>query len=182
MKFIYGRKFSRIRMYVKTVKTNPNINPIKNVKIMKYKLVQRKNPQKPAEPGKWYPQAVNAGKVTVKQIVTDIAGRSSLTRGDINNVLDNFLDRLPAYLMLGHSVQLGSFGTIRLSVTGEGVDTNGRAGGRVSLFDNYSEWDGAESSFVGVDKRYYAGNDTFIMRDLSREQVVMWLSGDDLEK
>lgn len=90
---------------------------------MKYKLVQRKNPQKPAEPGKWYPQAVNAGKVTVKQIVTDIAGRSSLTRGDINNVLDNFLDRLPAYLMLGHSVQLGSFGTIRLSVTGEGVDT-----------------------------------------------------------
>ena len=51
----------------------------------------------------------------------------------------------------------------------------------VSLFDNYYEWDGAESSFAGVDKRYHAGNDTLIMRDLSREQVVMQLSGDDLE-
>ena len=57
----------------------------------------------------------------------------------------------------------------------------GRAGGRVSLFDNYYEWDGAGSSFAGVDKRYHAGNDTLIMRDLSREQVVMRLSGDDLE-
>ncbi len=91
---------------------------------MKYKLVQRKNPQKPAEPGKWYPQAINAGKVTVRQIVGDISGRSSLTRGDVSNVLENFLDRLPAYLMLGHSVQLGSFGTVRLSITGEGADTN----------------------------------------------------------
>ncbi len=90
---------------------------------MKYKLVQRKNPLKPSEPGKFYPQAVNAGKITVRQIVSDISGRSSLTRGDINNVLDNFLDRLPAYLMLGHSVRLGDFGTLRLSITGEGTAT-----------------------------------------------------------
>ena len=55
------------------------------------------------------------------------------------------------------------------------------SGKRYILFDNYSEWDGAGSSFAGVDKRYHAGNDTLIMRDLSREQVVMRLSGDDLE-
>ena len=35
----------------------------------------------------------------------------------------------------------------------------GKTGGRVSLFDNYHEWDGAGSSFAGVDKRYHAGND-----------------------
>ena len=78
-------------------------------------------------------------------------------------------------------VSAGASGSIVQGGAGNDSYSYGRAGGRVSLFDNYSEWDGAESSFAGVDKRYHAGNDTLIMRDLSREQVVMRLSGDDLE-
>ena len=53
--------------------------------------------------------------------------------------------------------------------------------GHDTLFDNYYEWDGAESSFAGVDKRYHAGNNTLIMQNLNHKQVVMRLSGDDLE-
>ncbi|MDR1340648.1 MAG: DNA-binding protein, partial [Prevotellaceae bacterium] len=52
----------------------------------------------------------------------EIAGRSSLTRGDIENVLNNFLDVLPTFLKLGLSVKLGEFGTMRLSIISEGVD------------------------------------------------------------
>ncbi|KAA6301371.1 MAG: hypothetical protein EZS26_002460 [Candidatus Ordinivivax streblomastigis] len=90
---------------------------------MKYKVVRRKNPQTPQAQGKYYANAVNAGKFTVKDFANEIAGRSSLTRGDIENVLNNFLDELPTFLKLGLSVKLGEFGTVRLSLSSKGANT-----------------------------------------------------------
>ena len=89
---------------------------------MKIKMVQRKNPQKKSEV-KYYASPVNAGKKTLRDIAHDIAGRSSLTRGDIENVLANFMDCLPHYLRDGFSVQLGEFGTMRLTLSSEGATT-----------------------------------------------------------
>ena len=89
---------------------------------MKIKMVQRKNPQKKSEV-KYYASPVNAGKKTLRDIAHDIAGRSSLTRGDIENVLSNFMDCLPHYLRDGFSIQLGEFGTMRLTLSSEGAAT-----------------------------------------------------------
>jgi predicted histone-like DNA-binding protein len=89
---------------------------------MKFKLVEKGNPSSPETPKKWYPNAVNAGKFTLKDFAKEIAGRSSLTKGDIENVLSNFIEELPTFLKLGMSVQLGDFGTIRLSLSGEGAE------------------------------------------------------------
>ena len=83
-------------------------------------MVQRKNPQKISEV-KYYASPVNAGKKTLRDIAKDIAGRSSLTRGDIENVLTNFMECLPSYLRDGFSVQLGEFGTVRLTISSEGA-------------------------------------------------------------
>ncbi len=88
---------------------------------MKYKVVERNNPQKPAEPKKQYANPVNAGRMTIRDFAKEISGRSSLTRGDIENSLSNFLDKLPTFLKLGLSVKLGEFGTLRLSLASEGV-------------------------------------------------------------
>ncbi|MDR2473613.1 MAG: HU family DNA-binding protein [Tannerella sp.] len=90
---------------------------------MKFKLIEKGNPSQPSAPKKWYPNAVNVGKLTVKDLAKEIAGRSSLTRGDIENVLSNFLDELPTFLKIGMSVQLGDFGTLRLNLSGEGAET-----------------------------------------------------------
>ena len=89
---------------------------------MKIKMVQRKNPQKKSEV-KYYASPVNAGKKNLRDIAHDIAGRSSLTRGDIENVLANFIDCLPHYLRDGFSMQLGEFGTMRLTLSSEGAAT-----------------------------------------------------------
>ena len=89
---------------------------------MKIKMVQRKNPQKKSEV-KYYASPVNAGKKNLRDIAHDIAGRSSLTRGDIENVLSNFMDCLPHYLRDGFSVQLGEFGTMCLTLSSEGATT-----------------------------------------------------------
>jgi predicted histone-like DNA-binding protein len=90
---------------------------------MKFKLIEKGNPSQPSAPKKWYPSAVNAGKFTIRDFAKEIAGRSSLTRGDIENVLINFIDELPTFLKLGMSVQLGGFGTLRLNLSGEGAAT-----------------------------------------------------------
>ena len=87
---------------------------------MRFKLVQKKNPQK-REEVKFYANPVNVGHKSLDDIARDIAGRSSLTRGDIENVLFNFIDQLPSYLRDGFSVQLGEFGTMRLTLSSEGA-------------------------------------------------------------
>ena len=90
---------------------------------MKIKLVEKANPTDRTKPPKWYANAVNVGKKDLKSIAKEIAGRSSLTRGDIENVLINFVDELPALLKDGFSVHLGEFGTMRLSLSSKGADT-----------------------------------------------------------
>lgn len=89
---------------------------------MKIKLVEKSNPTKKDEK-KWYANAVNAGTKTMRDIAHDISGRSSLTRGDIENVLSNFVDELPKYLKDGFSIQLGELGTMRLSLSSDGAAT-----------------------------------------------------------
>ena len=90
---------------------------------MKIKLIERRKPGTKTGPGKFYASPVNVGKKTLRDIAHDIAGRSSLTRGDIENVLVNFMDCLPHYLRDGFSVQLGDFGTMRLTLSSEGAAT-----------------------------------------------------------
>ncbi len=90
--------------------------------IMKYKITKRKNPQnKEAEP-KYYAAPVNSGRVTINTLSARMERNSSLSRGDILNVISNFLDELPEYLKDGKSVQLEEFGTVRCSFSSEGVD------------------------------------------------------------
>ena len=89
---------------------------------MKYKLIQRRNLQQPDAPQKWYASPVNAGKTSQKEISNDIVALSSLSRGDVSNVIDNLLDTVPKYLLMGKSVSLGDLGTFRLSFSSKGVD------------------------------------------------------------
>jgi len=89
---------------------------------MKYKLVERKNPLKKEAKGKLYASPVNDGKISQKEISADIVALSSLSRGDVGNVIDCLLDTVPKYLLMGKSVKLGDLGTLRISFSSEGVE------------------------------------------------------------
>ena len=91
---------------------------------MKIKLIERRKSGTKTGPGIFYASPVNVGKKNLRDIAHDIAGRSSLIRGDIENVLSNFMDCLPHYLRDGFSVQLGEFGTMRLTLSSEGAATD----------------------------------------------------------
>jgi predicted histone-like DNA-binding protein len=89
---------------------------------MKYKLIERKNPQNWQNPAKWFATPVNDGKVGQQEIAVDIVNLSSLARGDIGNVINCLIDTIPKYLVMGKSVNLGELGTFRVSFTSKGVE------------------------------------------------------------
>ncbi|MDR1672697.1 MAG: HU family DNA-binding protein [Bacteroidales bacterium] len=88
---------------------------------MKYKLIQRTNPQN-RNSSKWYAAPVNDGHITKSEITRDLMDLSSLSRGDVSNVIENLIEALPKYLLMGKSVRIGEFGTLRLSFSSDGVD------------------------------------------------------------
>jgi predicted histone-like DNA-binding protein len=50
-----------------------------------------------------------------------LSGSSSLSRGDIQNVILSLVDQVPKYLLDGQSVELGELGTLRIGFSSEGV-------------------------------------------------------------
>jgi predicted histone-like DNA-binding protein len=88
---------------------------------MKYKLVWRINPLDRSR-GKYYAAPVNEGKITVESLKTEIAALSSLSKGDVSNSVESFIEVIPKYLLMNKSVSLGDLGTLRLSFSSEGVD------------------------------------------------------------
>ena len=88
---------------------------------LKYRLIKRANPLDRTRQ-KWYATPVYAGRIERKDLDKEIVNMSSLSRGDVSNAIENFLDIIPKYLMMGKSVSLGELGTLRLSFSSMGVD------------------------------------------------------------
>lgn len=88
---------------------------------MKYKLIRKANPLRPGSRHKWYASAVKEGTINNYQLSKGIASKSSLTRGAVMNVIENMIDEIPRYLIEGYSVNLNNLGTLRLSLSSNGV-------------------------------------------------------------
>ena len=91
--------------------------------MLKYKLIQRGDPRDPSAPKKFYAVHVKTGTKSVADMSTDIADISSLSPGDIQNSILNMVQQSPKYLLDGLSVCLGELGTLRISFSSEGVDS-----------------------------------------------------------
>jgi len=75
---------------------------------------------------KWHPRLVKIGTaVTAYDMSEEIAKRSSLSPGDVINVIDHLMDIMRAHLMNSRSVKLDKLGCFTAIVcsTGQGVDS-----------------------------------------------------------
>lgn len=88
-----------------------------------FKKTLRSNPQKANDPGKYYPQIVNVGKrVDEEMIIYDMKEKSSLSKGDIESVISNFIESMRSALFSGHTVSIRHFGSFSLSAKAEGTE------------------------------------------------------------
>ncbi|MDD5184244.1 MAG: HU family DNA-binding protein [Paludibacter sp.] len=88
---------------------------------LQFNVVERMNPQ--TKEKKWYASTKLTGKRALKDLSKDLAGVSSLSAGDVQNVISNLINELPKWLMEGDSVKLDGFGTFRLSFSSDGAAT-----------------------------------------------------------
>lgn len=82
---------------------------------------------KATEGGKklFYPRVRLTGNVNTDQVAREIAQLSSLTTGDVKNVIDNLVTVVTRHLQSSESVTLNGFGSFRYTMNkvGPGVET-----------------------------------------------------------
>lgn len=83
--------------------------------------VQRRNPQKPDEPAKWYPVQNSTGLVEETQVAELIADETTLNSAEALMAIRQLRKVVERLLLDGHSVRLGNWATINttLHTTGE---------------------------------------------------------------
>ena len=81
-----------------------------------FKKIARKDPRKADAVAKFYPQLVTLGdNATLDDIAYVMKEKSSLTLGDIQSVLTNFVEAMITTLYSGQSVNIKNFGVFSLS-------------------------------------------------------------------
>lgn len=89
-----------------------------------YKKVGRKDPRKENAVVKYYPQLVTLGQnADLDSIAYKMKEASSLSVGDIQSVLSNFVEAMRSALYNGQSVNIRNFGVFSLSARTKGSDT-----------------------------------------------------------
>ena len=85
---------------------------------LQFNVIERANPL--TREKKWYATPRLTGSRDLKNLSKDLSEVSSLSAGDVQNVIVNLIDQLPKWLMEGNSVKLDGFGIFRLSFSSEG--------------------------------------------------------------
>ncbi len=91
--------------------------------VVNYALVARKNPMKKEDPAKYYPQIQHSGEVTLDEMAADIEENCTATSSDIQAVIDALRKRIIRHLKEGKIVRLGALGSLRLSVSSAGAES-----------------------------------------------------------
>jgi len=91
--------------------------------IMRVKLIQRPNPLDRTQNQKYYAHMENEGVIELSDLATQITKYSSLSYGDVLNVLENMVDAASLFLQMGRGVKLGSLGMLRIILKSKGADT-----------------------------------------------------------
>jgi len=88
---------------------------------MKYRLVQRVNPTKPADPRKYYANVVTRGEISLRDLAKEVAQVSTVSIADVTAVVESLLQMIPKHLAQGEIVRLGEFGSMSVTLSSEGA-------------------------------------------------------------
>lgn len=89
-----------------------------------YSIVAMKNPQD-RENGevKYYPKAQASGSVGINELAEEIAYATTLTDGDVLNVIRALVKRINLHISNGQIVKLENLGSFQAQIRSDGSDT-----------------------------------------------------------
>jgi predicted histone-like DNA-binding protein len=89
---------------------------------VRFNITPRKDPRNRESQPKYYATIRSNGRVDTRGIAKSINNMSTVSSVDTTAVLEAFLNVVPDQLAEGRIVELGEFGTFRLSVSSEGAE------------------------------------------------------------
>ena len=100
-----------------------NFKKKEDIMKIKYVLSQKRNPQDPEGPKKWYATVKSTQEVTLKQLGKEITQRCTVNYADTLAVLESLTQMLAEHLGNNEIVKLGDFGTFYITIGSEGAET-----------------------------------------------------------
>lgn len=91
-------------------------------KMLTYSVVERKNPNEPMTPGKYYAMAQARGIANIRELSDRIQKMCTVTRADVLAVLVALEDVVSDCLANGEIVRLGELGSLQVSLSGSGAE------------------------------------------------------------
>jgi predicted histone-like DNA-binding protein len=88
-----------------------------------YNKVERGNPANPAVPKLWYPVLKSTGSVKEKEVARLLADETTLNPKEAEMAIEQLLKVVVRLLLDGHTVQLGTLGSFRLTAHSRGAAT-----------------------------------------------------------
>jgi predicted histone-like DNA-binding protein len=108
-------------MVTETKKSKSTMNLVTDSVL--YNVVEKKNNLDKNKAVKYYAQVKKAGLMTEESLENQLEKMSTLTIGDVKNVLSNAQSVILDALRKGNVVQFGSIGTFGVGVRSKGTDT-----------------------------------------------------------
>lgn len=92
---------------------------------IKYKLIQRKNFAKDAQPDDklYYASILSNGTVPFDEICESISEETAMTSAEVKGCFDRMVRLLVRHLREGRNVQMGELGSFRMTLGSLGVET-----------------------------------------------------------
>ena len=90
---------------------------------VKYSIAELKNMMRPQAPAKFYAKAQAREEIDLNRIADEISWGSTLTDGDVLNVLRGLIKKINEHLSDGDIVSLGEFGKFQYQLSSNGADT-----------------------------------------------------------
>jgi predicted histone-like DNA-binding protein len=89
-----------------------------------YRVIPKRNPNKPDEPQKFYANTKANGEMNFRQLAKDIAaGSTTVSDSDAMAVLNELIKILCRHLGDGKIVRFGEFGSFQTSISSDGAES-----------------------------------------------------------
>ena len=86
-----------------------------------YSVVGMRNPSDPELPIKYYAKAQASGVIEINEMAEDIAYSTSLTDGDVLNVIRALVKQMNKHIAKGEIVRFENLGTFQAQISSEGA-------------------------------------------------------------
>lgn len=91
--------------------------------VINYSVSPRRNPQEKGTPPKYYAKVQASGTVSFDTLASEISYASTLTDGDVSNVLRALVVQIKKHLADGKIVSLDGFGSFQFQLSSKGALT-----------------------------------------------------------